>query len=105
MKVYADILMITVIVVYLTDYAKWWRFPTAIIRWIAFRKFEGFAIKPLSCSFCMTWWCGLIYLAMIHNITISTMATVCVCSFCTRAVGALMDCLNEGIIKIINRII
>lgn len=105
MNVFLNILLLTVIVVYLTDFAKWWRLPTGLIRWFVFRRFEGFEMKPLSCSFCMTFWAGVIYLAVTHNMTIPTMATVCVCSICTRAVSAILDLICEGTIKIINKIL
>lgn len=35
---------------------------------------SNYNIKPFFCSTCMTWWCGLIYLIIVNEVSIFTIA-------------------------------
>lgn len=55
--------------------------------------------KPFSCSYCMTWWSGLIYLLIIWKLSLFNIATLLLICFLTPIIGSLeilvKDCLSS----------
>lgn len=51
--------------------------------------------KPWSCSLCMTWWVGLIYLLVVGKFTIPMIGLVALLSFMTPVLKDLMLSVRE----------
>ena len=69
------------------------KFPTADYR-----------IKPFDCSYCMNFWCGLIYLFIIGQFNIPYIAFVLLLSGLTPITKDLINLVRDLIIKAINKI-
>jgi len=65
---------------------------------------ENLNFKPFDCSFCMTWWSGLIFLIIIHKISFLTITLTLLCSFFTTSTKNILylvkDIIDWGINKI-----
>lgn len=61
-----------------------------------------FRLKPFDCSFCMTFWTGLVYLLCIHQFTILNLFIVLLLAFLTDPIKQLLLLLRDLIIKFIN---
>lgn len=57
--------------------------------------------KPWSCSLCMSWWTGLLYLLITSKIAITSVAVLALVSLSTTLVKDLLLSLMELITKIV----
>lgn len=58
--------------------------------------------KPFSCSLCMSWWTGLIYLICVGQFSILWIGYVGLLAFLTPVINNLLQLLRDGLNKIIN---
>ena len=61
-------------------------------------------LKPLTCSLCLSFWVGLIYLLITSQFTIMMIGYVCLLSFLTPIIGDILVMIKDVINKIINLI-
>ena len=61
-------------------------------------------LKPFSCSLCMTFWVGLIYLLITHSFTIPYIAFVCLLAFLTPVTGDFLTLIKDTLTKIITKL-
>lgn len=60
--------------------------------------------KPFSCSLCVTWWTGLIYLLVVGRFTFDYIAVLCLlCSF-TPVIGDVVYMVRDWATRIIQKI-
>lgn len=59
-------------------------------------------LKPFSCSLCMTFWTGLIYLLITHSFTIPYVAYVCLLAFLTPVTGDILMTIKDMLTRLIN---
>lgn len=65
---------------------------------------QNISLKPIDCSFCMTWWSGLIYLFVINKISFLTITLVLLCSFFTTSTKDFLYLVQDLITWAINKI-
>ena len=51
--------------------------------------------KPFSCSLCMTWWIGLVYLIISSSMTWLWIGGVALCSFLTPVIGEVLMTVRD----------
>ena len=61
-------------------------------------------LKPLTCSLCLSFWAGLIYLLITSQFTVLMLGYVCLLSFLTPIIGDILVMIKDVINKIINLI-
>lgn len=61
-------------------------------------------LKPLTCSLCLSFWAGIIYLLITSQFTILMIGYVCLLSFLTPIIGDILIMIKDVINKIINLI-
>lgn len=61
-------------------------------------------LKPLTCSLCLAFWAGLIYLLITSQFTIIMIGYVCLLSFLTPIIGDVLVMIKDVLNKIINLI-
>lgn len=67
------------------------------------RQYQSFKFKPVECSLCMTWWCGLIYLCFT-TITWYYVAYVALLALLTPVFRDTMLLIKDILTKIIETI-
>lgn len=67
-------------------------------------KNANISIKPLSCSLCMVWWLGLIYLLITSTLTLANLSYVCLLAFLTPHVRGILLYMKEVLIFIENKL-
>jgi hypothetical protein len=60
-----------------------------------------YSLKPLDCSFCMTWWTGLIWLLVTHNVTLWMLAYLLLICVMTPVIKDVIILIRETMLKII----
>lgn len=63
-----------------------------------------FTLKPFFCSLCMSWWCGLIYLIVVNEVSLLTIAFTLWVACMTPVTKDLYYLLYDLIEKIIRTI-
>ena len=61
-------------------------------------------LKPLTCSLCLTFWAGIIYLLITSQFTILMLGYVCLLAFLSPIIGDILVMIKDVINKIINLI-
>lgn len=61
-------------------------------------------LKPLTCSLCLSFWAGIIYLLITSQFSILMIGYVCLLSFLTPIIGDILIMIKDVINKIINLI-
>ena len=61
-------------------------------------------IHLISCSFCQVWWVGLLYLVMIHQVTIPAIAYLLVMAYLTTTIKDLLVLFKEALTKAIDKL-
>lgn len=71
-----DILLIAVCFVIVSDILQFWNeFSTIVSGWLTKGKIKKpIPSKIMTCSTCQTWWTGLFYLIVTHQLTIPMVA-------------------------------
>ena len=98
-----ELLLISAIVVYIVDLSG---FTGSWKNWL-WRHFKTNtkSIKPFDCSQCMTWWCGLAYLAISGQFSLPMICLVAALAFLSYPIGQLFIFIREGINYIIDKLL
>lgn len=59
-------------------------------------------LKPLTCSLCLSFWAGIIYLLITSQFTVLMVGYVCLLSFLTPIIGDILIMIKDVLNKIIN---
>ena len=106
MKIYADLLMIAAIWVFVLDVSGFWQeFSSLLKRWVTKGAMsQPFDLKPFSCSLCMTFWTGLAYLVVSGSVTVGNMAYVCLMAYLTPTIKDLLWVVRDLMAALFNKI-
>ena len=102
-----EILLLAAIIVFVVDlsgFTERWRRPLS--DWL--RRKTGYAIKhfpPFDCSLCLTFWAGLIWLAVRSAFTLPNVACVCLAAYLTIPIGTTLTALRDLLLAVLNWII
>lgn len=101
-----DMLMITVIVVYIVDLSGFIdSLKRGIWRWLRGDvKYRDFDLKPFDCSLCSTWWTGLIYIIVTGEFTLINIVIVIGFSFFSSEIAFFLNVLKDLMGKIIDKL-
>ena len=107
MKIYFEIFAIAGIYVFGIDIARFWDVVSAAVKgWLTHGAIRTpFQLKPFSCSLCMTFWTGLLYLAIVGALSVGNVAYVCFVAMLTPRIKDCLLAVDSIIAKIINKII
>ena len=106
MTILLNLLIITNIVCFIVDlsgiidsikYGIWKTF-------IKVGDYHNLNLKPFSCSLCMSFWCGLIYLLITHSFTIPYIGFVCLMSLLAGTFSSIQQLIRDIIQKLITLI-
>lgn len=104
--IYTNLLMIALVLVFIIDISGVMDHIKQLIwRWVykGQRDYRDFSLKPLDCSLCSTWWCGLIYLCFT-NLTFVNVAYVALLAFLTPVFKDVLIMVKDFIAKMIDAI-
>lgn len=75
-----------------------------ISKWLTQDKIAttNFRIKPLDCSFCMTFWTSLLYIIVNSQFTLVNMLIILLLAFMTEPIKQFLLLLKDLLLKIIN---
>lgn len=98
-----DILLIAISLVIIIDLSGFVESVKSVIKkWL---KINGeVKMKPFDCSFCMTWWTGLIYLIITGNATLLYMTVVLLTAFFTTTILNILVLVKDIMDYTISRI-
>ena len=65
---------------------------------------QNLDLKPITCSLCMTWWSGLLYLILIHKISFIYLTITLLFSFFTTSTKDFLYLVKDIIDWVINKI-
>ena len=63
---------------------------------------SDYQLKPIDCSLCMTWWCGLIYLIINNQLTLLNVSILLLIAVSTPIINDIIRLIQDIITKIIN---
>ena len=63
---------------------------------------SDYQLKPIDCSLCMTWWCGLIYLIINNQLTLLNVSILLLIAVSTPIINDTIRLIQDLITKIIN---
>jgi hypothetical protein len=63
-----------------------------------------FRIKPLDCSFCMTFWTGLLYTLVLGEFTLINLCFILLMAFMTPVFKQLLLLIRDVLLKIIDKL-
>lgn len=99
-----DILLIAVIVVCIVDISGFtdsWKSALKKVLTKGRMSDPYYTLKPFDCSFCMTFWTGLIWLLVIHNVTLWMLAYLLLICVMTPVIKDVIILIRETMLKII----
>ena len=102
-----EILLLAAIVVFVVDlsgFTESWRRPFS--DWL--HRKTGYMIKhfpPFDCSLCLTFWAGLIWIAVRNAFTLPNVAFVCLAAYLTIPIGTTLSALRDLLLAVVNWII
>lgn len=104
--VYVNLIALSMVVAYITEVSGIIdNLKYALGRWLGVTVSR---LKPLDCSLCMTWWCGLIYIICIGECSVINIAVVALLSALAHNIAEgimlISDSISLGIDKIRDRL-
>ena len=104
--IYLELLLICAIIIFICDLSG--AIDDLVIpivkRAFNIPKNANISIKPISCSLCMVFWLGLLYLLIQHAFTIPNIAYVCLLAYLTPHLKAILLYMKELLIFIENKL-
>ena len=98
MNVLFNIVFIQIIVCFIIDLSGFIQEMEGILsKWL---KFKVHIPKPFSCSLCLSFWCNLIYLLIIHQFTLPYILIVSILSFFSKNISGFLLWIRELMVKI-----
>lgn len=93
---------ITLIVVFVIDHSGIIdTIKGALAKWLKVREVR---IKPFDCSLCMSWWCGLLALAIERQFTLGNIVAVALFALFADKIADTLTLLRDATSKAINAI-
>ena len=100
MELVINILLIAVIWVFILDLSGIIdEMENGLAKWLNVKKVH--IPKPFSCSLCMTWWTGLIYLLVLNRCTLGGVAILAIACFCTPVIMNALALFRELLDKVL----
>lgn len=97
-----DLLWVASIIIYIVDLSG---FNETLLTFIsAYKGKRVTSFKPFTCSLCMVWWAGLIYLLIVGAFTLPYIAMVALLSFLSVPLGQLLILIREALNKAIDKL-
>lgn len=99
-----DILLIAVIIVVIIDISGFtYSLKSGLKKVLTKGRMSDpyYTLKPFDCSFCMTFWTGLIWLLVIHNVTLWMLAYLLLICVMTPVIKDVIILIRETMLKII----
>ena len=97
-----NLFLISALVIYIVDLSGFTESWKAWL-WKHF-KTNTKDMKPFDCSQCMTWWVGLIYLAISGHFTLPYIAVVAALGFLSYTIGQIFIFIKEGLNFLIDKL-
>lgn len=98
MDIITNIILIQVLICYLIDLSG---FIPSLERGLGkILKYKVEIPKPFSCSLCMGWWTGLIYLLISGHFTLNYIVTVALVSFFSKNISGFLRWIQEVLTRI-----
>ena len=102
--VFSNLLLMAFIIVFAIDYSGFIEEMDKILTKVFKSKVPLHIPKPLSCSLCLTFWLGLIYLICVNQFTLLNIAGVIVVSAFTPEILAFIYLMKDLFNNIIDAI-
>lgn len=104
MNTIINIILITFIVTFIVDISGFIDSVKYFIwkRYIKIGDYHNITFKPFTCSLCMSFWSGLIYLLLTNHFTIPFVAFVTLCSMLSSNFSDLQQYIKDLVTYIIN---
>ena len=102
--IYLNVLLIAVVITFGLDVAGFWNEATSIISgWLTKGVVKKpFVMKPFSCSLCMTFWTSLIYVLVVHALTLPMLTCICLCAWLTTVIPGIFYLIEGAITKFLS---
>ena len=97
MNPWTDLLFLTFVVVYIVDVSGW---TDTWLGWLS--RWLGHTVtslKPFSCSLCMTWWSGILYLLITGRFCLPLLAYVAALSWLSFTLSEVLIFIQEILLK------
>ena len=103
-----DILLLAVIVVIIIDISGITDSIKSLIKRIVTKGMmsdPNYSLKPLDCSFCITFWSGVVYMLITHSLSLWMTAYLLGICVLTPVIKDIFILIRETLLKIINKMI
>jgi hypothetical protein len=101
MKTILDLIFLSIIICFIVDVSGVMSEIRKLVSSIIFKKtkikvdYRELKLRPIGCSLCSIWWCGLIYLLITNNFTIPYIALVSFLSLISSNISGFLFCIKD----------
>ena len=99
-----DLICMTFIMVFIIDISGVVEHLENFLTKLLKSKFQLHIPRPFSCSLCMTFWSGIIYIICNDEFSITSIAIVCLCAMLSSTVNDVINVIINNIKKLLNKI-
>ena len=106
MKLYFELLAVAAMWVFVLDISGFWNEASSAVKRVLTKGAmkQPFQLKPFSCSLCMTFWTGLVYLLIVGRFTLPMVAFVCLAAYLTPRIKDLLLAVDMLLAAMFNKI-
>lgn len=96
-----EVLIIAAIVVFIVDLSGVVQSISELLWKVTKLPYKGWILpKPFSCSLCLTFWFGLLYLLIAGKFTLTGVLLVCLASWFTPVISTILISVRDLFIKL-----
>ena len=99
-----DLICLTFIMVFIIDISGVVEHLENFLTKLFKSKFQLHIPRPFSCSLCMTFWSGIIYIICNDKFSITSIAIVCLCAMLSSTLNDTINVIINNIKKLLNKI-
>lgn len=102
MKTLIDLLLVTLVTVYVVDLSGFSDMLLDLVSsWMGRRVTQ---LKPFTCSLCMVWWMCLAFLLASARLSLAMVAAAALLSYLSYPIGQLMVLIQQSLLAAVNKL-
>ena len=100
---FIDLLLLTSIIVFAIDLSGFVsEIETNLSKWLKVNRVS--IPRPISCSLCMSWWCGIAYILATGNFSLIGLFWVAMCAYLTTTIYKALQAIKDTLEWLIDKV-
>lgn len=101
MSTFIDLILLATVICFIVDCSGVMDEIRKLVAKVIYRRtkinvdWSELKLRPIGCSLCSVWWCGLLYLVFVNEFTLVNVAAVALLSLVSSNISGFLMCVKD----------